>query len=42
MLGVINISQTKIAVKIPDEPQLLQLKEEARMLGVPAYVIQDA
>lgn len=33
---------TKIAIKIPDEQQMLQVKDHARKLNVPAYVIQDA
>lgn len=37
-----TLGQTKIAIKIPDETHLIQLADEARKLGVPAGVIQDA
>ncbi|WFD35594.1 aminoacyl-tRNA hydrolase [Malassezia cuniculi] len=37
-----KLGQTKIAVKIPDEEQLLKLESEAARLGVPARSIQDA
>lgn len=36
------LGQTKIAVKIPDEEQMLRLESEARRIGVPSYSIQDA
>lgn len=35
-------SQTKIAVKVPDEEQLQALSDTAKSLGVAARVIQDA
>ena len=37
-----QLGQTKIAVKIPNEEEMLKLESEARRMGVPAYSIQDA
>ncbi|WFD39214.1 aminoacyl-tRNA hydrolase [Malassezia japonica] len=37
-----KLGQTKIAVKIPDEQQLMALADAAKALGVSARVIQDA
>ncbi|KOS13174.1 pth2-aminoacyl-trna hydrolase [Malassezia pachydermatis] len=37
-----QLGQTKIAIKVPDETQLLELQQTAKKLGVPAAVIQDA
>lgn len=37
-----KLGQTKIAIKIPDEEHLHQVRDAARKLGVPAQIIQDA
>lgn len=37
-----KLGQTKIAIKIPDEEHLLQVRDAARKLGIPAQIIQDA